>query len=266
MDERFNKAEAGFVSEEHGYRASRIANMLEEAGLPVYGSDGRSLQALLWSTATPESSRAHLFLALDSATSEQVAESGLDRFLSLRDALIQQSAGQPQLVDYVVRLTEGLPFDAFRIVQDRKQDLLAFLGSQEIKGNLFGIEYRGTEVMLHKEAVSLVAASPQGVWKLRQRISAGRENFDKAVAENWDRLSPLLKRDFIAMLDARSVSAAELLEMEVYLAAFPLALKSEDWRAEVVAALSRRRSGSCSDPGVIVWEEILKRFECVAPR
>lgn len=266
MDERFNKAEEGFLSEEHGYRPSRIADMLEEAGLPVYGSDGRSFQAVLWSTATAESCRAHLFLALDSVTPEQVAESGLDRFLALRDALIQQSARQPQLVDYVVRLTEGLPFDAFRIVRDRKQDLLAFLGSQEIKSNLFGIEYRGIEVMLHKEAVSLVAALPQGVWKLRQRISVGREYFDKAVAEDWDRLSPLLKRDFIAMLDARNMSTAELLEMEDFLAAFPLALKSEDWRAEVVAALSRCRSGSCSDPGVIVWEEILKRFECVAPR
>ncbi len=186
LEECWDKAERGFAAEEHGYRASAVANMLEDAGFPVYGSEGRSLQAVLWSTATLESSRTHLFLALDSTTPEQVSEAGLDRFVALGDVLFRKSAGQPQLVEYVPRQTQSLPFDAFMLVRKERRDLLAFLGSQELTANLFGIEYRGIEVMPHREAISLVADAPQGVWKLRQRISVGRKYLDKAISEDWD--------------------------------------------------------------------------------
>lgn len=265
LDECWDKAEQGFAAEEHGYRASRIANMLEDAGLPVYGPDARAVHVVLWSTATPECSRVHLFLALDSATPEQVAEAGLDRFVALRDALFRKSAGQPQLVEYVARQTQSLPFDAFMLVRKEKRDFLAFLGCQELTANLFGIVYRGIEVMTYREALPLVADPPQGVWKLRQRISTGRKYFDKAISEDWDRWSPTLKRDFIALLDAGPLACAESAEPEAYIEAFPCALKSPDWRDELAAELSRRGPDSCTDPLMqIIWEDTLEKFESSA--
>lgn len=262
LDECWDKAEQGFAAEEHEYRASRIANMLEDAGLPVYGPDARAIHAVLWSTATPESSRAHLFLALDSATPEQIAAAGLDRFVALRDALLRKSAAQPRLAEYVARQTQSLPLDAFVLVRKEMRDLLAFLGSQELTANLFGIEYQGVEVMPHREGISLVVDSLQGVWKLRERISVGKKYFDKAVSEDWARWSPALKRDFIAILDARPPLWADWIIPEIYLQAFPLAVKSADWREALEAELSSRGPETYTDTLMqIIWEAALERFE-----
>ncbi|MBN9548025.1 MAG: hypothetical protein J0H31_03850 [Alphaproteobacteria bacterium] len=126
----------------------------------------------------------HLFLALNDVMPEQVAKSGLDYFFAVRDALFRKSAEQPDLVNYVGGLTGLLPNRAFSIVRESKLDLLAFLGSQQIDANMFGIEYLGVEVMLYKEAFLLVADISQGVRKLRERVAIGRERFDKAVAES----------------------------------------------------------------------------------
>jgi len=117
MLECWNIAEQGLTAEEHGCRTSGIGNTLEDAGIPIYGPKGRSLQALLWSTATPKSNRVHLFLALHSATPEQVAESGLDRFFALRNALFSKSAEQPQLVEYVEQATRSLPCQALSVLR-----------------------------------------------------------------------------------------------------------------------------------------------------
>jgi len=58
-----------------------------------------------------------LFLALHSATPEQVAESGLDRFFALRNALFSKSAEQPQLVEYVEQATRSLPCQALSVLR-----------------------------------------------------------------------------------------------------------------------------------------------------
>jgi hypothetical protein len=265
LDDCWIKAEQGFAMEEHGYRPSAIADMLEDAGLPVYGSEARAIHSVLWTTATPESPRAQLFLALDAATPDQVAEAGLDRFAALRDALFRKSVGQPQLVEYVARQTQTLPFDAFTLVREEKRCLLSFLGTQELTANLFGIEYQGVEVMPHREGISLVVDSLQGVWKLRERISVGKKYFDKAVSEDWARWSPALKRDFIAILDARPPVWADWIIPEVYLKAFPLAVKSADWREALAAELSRRGPKTYTDTLMqIIWESALERFELPA--
>lgn len=94
-------AEQKPAAEKHTCRSSLIATMLEDAGLQVSDAEGKALEAVLWSTATPESSVVHLFLALNSVTSEQIAKSGRDRFFVLREALARKSVHHPGLVGYL---------------------------------------------------------------------------------------------------------------------------------------------------------------------
>lgn len=256
--ECWDKAEQALAAEEHGYQASRIADMLENAGIAVHGPEGRALQEVLWSTGTPKSSRVHLFLALNSMTPEQIAESGLDRFVALRDALFRKSAKQPDLVNYVWWGTRALPSQAFSLVRERKDDLLAFLGSQQIEANVSGIEYQREQVMLPEEALSLVAGIPHGIWDLRRRISVGLNHFDDMIAGDWNRWALTLKRDFIAMVEVDALS----LDAHPYLDAFPRALKCSDWRDALASELSQRDRFSWAYPMIEgIWELALERFK-----
>lgn len=139
----YHLCERGVAAAEDGDRASTISIMLEDFGFPACGSEGKAVQEVLWSTATPDSSQAHLFLAINEATPRQVAEAGLDHFFTVRDALLRKSAKQPDLADYVERVTKPLPMQAFSVVRENKLDLIDFLGSQQVDANMFGIEYQG---------------------------------------------------------------------------------------------------------------------------
>ncbi|MBN9548026.1 MAG: hypothetical protein J0H31_03855 [Alphaproteobacteria bacterium] len=46
-------AEQGLAAEEHRYRASGIADMLEDVGFANYGSEGRSFQQALLVNGNP---------------------------------------------------------------------------------------------------------------------------------------------------------------------------------------------------------------------
>ncbi|MDX8465648.1 hypothetical protein RFM26_08135 [Mesorhizobium sp. VK23B] len=184
---KWREAEQALASAgEHGYLCWRINSMLEKAGIPVRSVDERQeLQAKLWATATPESARAHLYLAVKYAEPEQVAEAGLDRFFALVDALQDRHREQRPLVSRTAREARSLVRAAALALVYDKGDLFAFLGSQEIEANEWFITCRRDWVMRHDRAALLAAATPHGIWKLRGMIANGREHFDRAVAAHW---------------------------------------------------------------------------------
>ncbi|MBP0437982.1 hypothetical protein [Tianweitania sediminis] len=257
----WERAEQMLVSDRHCHNPAQIAALLEAAGFPCTGAGAYAVHELLWSTATKESNRVHLFLAITSARADQVAEVGLDRLGALQSSFRRQSLRQPELADYVDTAARSVAMAAFATVIQKKRDLLAFLGSQSIGANSSGIEFQRLEVLSLGEALELVSANRGGILRLRGRIGVGCEYFDRYVSRNWERWSPVLKADFLGMLDQEmpDIDPVEFLDI------FQQALIGSDWRDDLAAELVARGSGILDAAARLRWEAALNEFEPVDP-
>lgn len=235
-------AEQVLASESHRNVTSSLDMMLSDAGIPYPERDREALHAVQWSSATPESTRVHLYRALDSFRAEQVMEIGLDRFLALRKAFRRKSLRQPALADLVLRRTGSLSSEALRLVVKQKQNLLAFLGSQKIGANSSGVEFDGCLVMHLQEALGLASRTPGGILRLREKLAYGEEAIDRFVSEAWDQWAAVLKADFFRMLGQEHSETGPT----DFLNAFPQALICRDWRDALAEELGARKNRSLS--------------------
>lgn len=245
----------------HGPNPVQIGDVLEAAGFPSSGAGAYAVHELLWSTVTEGSNRVHLFLAITSARSDQVADRGLDHLSSLQKAFRRKSLRQPALADYVDATADSVAMAAMRTVIEQKRDLLAFLGSQSVGANSSGLEFRRLEVLGLAEALELVSAGQGGILRLRGRIGVGRYCFDRYVTRNWERWSPVLKADFLGMLhqEMPEIDPVEFLDV------FSQALISSDWRDDLAAGLAARGSGVLDAAARLRWEAALNQFEPADP-
>jgi hypothetical protein len=197
---------------------------MDEVVIPARGPDRDGVFSVLWSTAEPSSSLSHLYLALSAKDPWRLVESGLDRLFTLIDALRERSSHLPELMADIDLDLEPLVAEAGDLVLRHDGDLFAFLGNQPLSATEACLQCRGFDIGYLSHAIDLVSAAPHGVWKLRKRIASGKQHFDDTIAEDWKRWSPVLTRDYLAMVDDDIPSA----DARAFLDAFPFVRKSVD--------------------------------------
>ncbi|MBP0438056.1 hypothetical protein J5Y06_05305 [Tianweitania sediminis] len=232
-------AEYSLLAGGRGSVPSRIDTFLMQAGFRVNEPEFRAVHEVLWGTAMPNSTAAHIFVALWYASPEQAVAAGMDHVMELLGGL-KEDQGAGELVDMLEGRVRSLVQDCGKILVARQRDLFAFVGSRRLVAVVSSLQCDDITIASLREAISLVAKEPMGIPTFRSMLASGHEGFDRTLAMDWHRWSPVLRSDFIGMLDNE---AGVISDPVKFLETFPEALGSKEWEEALAVELADRHEG-----------------------
>lgn len=254
-------AEAALCSADRPFTHSSIQVALEESGIDRDELNAWLAASRILGGRSEEGNPLFHLLQLHLAHPEGIVAAGLDRLDAIRERAAKAEAQLPSISDYAYDRSRDLAAEAGNLVAASGSGLLGFLGQQRLEIANGRLGCMGAEIPLVR-AIEMAAQEDLGLWRLRENVASGREEFDAAVSRSWPRLSRAALRGLLSLLDARHAGDAK---PAAYLDAFPQSHDDLQWLEAVLRELEKRAGLSDGYPGSSPakdWIDAVARFRC----